>query len=245
MSLVSRHLRTGARGLGQVLLTLGYVLLMLVVYEVWITDLQTGRSQEVLTDELREQWGQQPGPVDGPITVTPGQPFAFLHIPRLAPDYVRAVVEGTGADELAQGPGHYESTALPGQPGNFAVAGHRVGRGSPFRELDELRPGDPVVVETANAWYVYRVLGDRLTGDLAGGGSPVPGQRIVDPADVSVIAPTPGGPPDAVPSGTYLTLTTCHPEYSARQRLIVHAVLDGAPIARLDAVDGPPALTER
>lgn len=244
MSLDSRHLRTGARGLGQVLLTLGYVLLLFVVYEVWITDLQTSRSQEVLTDELREQWGPEPGRVDDPITVTQGQPFAFLHIPRLAPDHVRAVVEGTSAEDLAQGPGHYEGTALPGRPGNFAVAGHRVGRGSPFREIDELRPGDPIVVETADAWFVYRVLGDRVTGDLPGGDSPVPGQRIVDPADVSVIAPTPGGPPDAAPSGIYLTLTTCHPEYSARQRLIIHAVLDGPPIARADAIDGPPALNE-
>jgi sortase (surface protein transpeptidase) len=237
-------LRTTARGLGQLLLTIGFVLLLFVVYELWVTDLQTGQRQEELTDELRDEWGRTPGPVDDPITVALGEPFAFLHVPRLAPDYVRAIVEGTGSDELAQGPGHYVGTALPGQVGNFAVAGHRVGRGSPFLELDELRPGDPIVVETANAWYVYRVLGDPVSGDLTTASSTVPGQQIVDPSDVSVIAPTPGGAPDAVPSGAYLTLTTCHPEYSAAERLIVHAALDGAPIARADAPEGPPALRE-
>jgi sortase A len=123
---------------------------------------------------------------------------------------------------------------MPGQQGNFAVAGHRVGRGSPFLEIDELRAGDPIVVETADSWYVYRVLGPAQGG--------VPGQQVVSPSDVSVIAPTPNGPPEGSPTGAYLTLTTCHPEYSARQRLIVHAVLEGGPVTRAGAPDGPAAL---
>jgi sortase (surface protein transpeptidase) len=108
-----------------------------------------------------------------------------------------------------------------------------VGRGSPFLEIDELREGDPVVVETADSWFVYRVLGPA---------EQVPGQQVVSPSDVSVIAPTPDGPADGPPTGAYLTLTTCHPEYSARQRLVVHAVLDGPPLSRAEAPDGPPAL---
>jgi sortase A len=225
-------LRTAARGTGQLLLTIGYVLLLFVVYELWVTDLISDARQEELTAELREEW-ERPASVV-PADLQGGEAFAMLHIPRLGADYARAVVEGTGAEDLEQGPGHYTGTAMPGEQGNFAVAGHRVGRGSPFLEIDELRPGDPIVVETATSWYVYRVL------DTPGLG--VPGQQVVDPSDVSVIAPTPAGPPEGPASGAYLTMTTCHPEYSARQRLIVHAQLDGGPVARADAPEGPPAL---
>ncbi|ADB73603.1 class E sortase [Geodermatophilus obscurus] len=223
-------LRTAARGVGQLLLTAGYVLLLFVVYELWVTDLLSNARQDELTAELREEWA---APAAVPAELQGGEAFAMLHIPRLGADYARAVVEGTGTEDLEQGPGHYRGTAMPGEQGNFAVAGHRVGRGSPFLEIDELRTGDPVVVETADSWFVYRVLGP---ADV------VPGQQVVSPYDVSVIAPTPNGPPDGAPTGAYLTLTTCHPEYSARERLIVHAVLEGGPVSRAEAPEGPPAL---
>jgi LPXTG-site transpeptidase (sortase) family protein len=223
-------LRTAARGVGQLLLTAGYVLLLFVVYELWVTDLLSNARQDELTAELREEWA---APAAVPAELQGGEAFAMLHIPRLGADYARAVVEGTGTEDLEQGPGHYRGTAMPGEQGNFAVAGHRVGRGSPFLEIDELRAGDPVVVETADSWFVYRVLGP---ADV------VPGQQVVSPSDVSVIAPTPNGPPDGAPTGAYLTLTTCHPEYSARERLIVHAVLEGGPVSRAEAPEGPPAL---
>ena len=224
-------LRTVGRGVGQLMLTVGYVLILFVVYELWVTDLQSNARQDELTAELREEWTQ---PAAVPAELQGGEAFALLHIPRLGADYARAIVEGTGTEELEQGPGHYPGTAMPGQQGNFAVAGHRVGRGSPFLEIDVLRAGDPIVVETADSWYVYRVLGPAQGG--------VPGQQVVSPSDVSVIAPTPSGPPDGSPTGAYLTLTTCHPEYSARQRLIVHAVLEGGPVTRAGAPDGPAAL---
>ncbi len=243
MSRAGDLVRTGLRGVGQLLLTVGFVLLLFVVYELYVTDILAGQAQDELSDELRDEWdGAGSGATPAPITPEVGEAFAFLHVPGLGPGWNRAVVEGTSQDELAQGPGHYVGTALPGQQGNFAVAGHRVGRGSPFLDLDQLRPGDPIIVETADAWYVYRVLGDPATGDFAGG--PVPGQQIVAPSDVSVISPTPLAAPEVPPSGAYLTLTTCHPKYSARQRLIVHAVLEGGPVPRADAPDGPPALQE-
>ncbi len=225
-------LRTAARGVGQLLLTAGYVLLLFVVYELWVTDLLSNARQDELTAGLREEWTARPAAAV-PAELRGGEAFALLHVPRLGADYARAGVEGVGAEELEQGPGHYRGTAMPGEQGNFAVAGHRVGRGSPFLEIDELREGDPIVVETADSWFVYRVLGP---ADV------VPGQQVVSPSDVSVIAPTPNGPPDGAPTGAYLTLTTCHPEYSARERLVVHAVLDGAPLSRAEAPDGPPAL---
>jgi len=83
------------------------------------------------------------------------------------------------------------------------------------------------------------VLGDPATGDFSADPTGIPGQEIVSPYQVSVIAPTPGG---QEASGAYLTLTTCHPKYSAAQRLVIHARLDGAPVSKASAPDGPPAL---
>jgi sortase A len=238
--------RTVVRGLGQALVTLGLVVLLFVVYEVWVTDLRTAQRQGQLSDELAEGWDHptvtDPGATPGPIDVALGRPFAVLHIPRLGEDWSRVVVEGTGGKELAQGPGHYVGTAMPGEQGNLALAGHRVGRGSPFLDLDRMAPGDPIVVETADWWFVYRVLGDAATGDLAADPSGIPGMQVVSPSEVDVIAPTPDGAPDGAATGAYLTLTTCHPKYSARQRLVIHAVVEGGPISRAQAPDGPDAL---
>ena len=226
---------------GELVVTAGVVILLFVVYELFITDLFTARDQSRLNQQLHDTWAAtttQPE-VEPPV----GRPMAVLHIPRLGSDFERVVVEGTGQEELEQGPGHYVGSALPGQQGNVALAGHRVGKGSPFLDLDTMRPGDPIVVETATRWYVYRVLGDPATGDFTTDPSGIPGQEVVDPTGLQVISPTPGAAPTDPPSGAYLTITTCNPKYSARTRLVVHARLDGEPVAKADAPDGPPALT--
>jgi LPXTG-site transpeptidase (sortase) family protein len=223
-----------ARGLGELLVTAGLVVLLFVVYELYVTDLLNDRRQAELAEDVDRAWTRQPVDAAAELVEPPvGEPVAVLRIPRLGPDFQRVVLQGTSEAQLSQGPGHYPGTALPGQQGNLAIAGHRVGKGSPFLDLDRLRPGDPIVVETAASWSVYRVLGDQ---------GPIPGVHVVRPEEVGVIAPTPGAP-GAAASGAYLTLTTCHPRYSARQRLIVHAVLDGAAVSKADAPDGPPGLT--
>jgi sortase (surface protein transpeptidase) len=245
-------MRTLVRGLGQSLLTVGLVAVLFVVYQLFVTDLINDRRQDALNDELRTEWNQGRAwapPAGGrPATaaeVPVGAAFAVLYIPRLSTDYRRVVLEGTTEAQLAQGPGHCPGTAMPGQPGNVAIAGHRVGKGSPFLDLDLLRPGDPIVLETKDAWFVYRVLGDPETGNLLADPSGIPGQQVVNPDDLQVIAPTPNGAPDAAPTGAYLTLTTCHPRFSARQRLVVHAALDGAGLPKSADPDGPDALHER
>jgi sortase A len=241
------------RGTGQTLITAGLVCLLFVVYELWVTDLVAAREQSHLSQEIHQQWAEsptvQPAQPAAPFTpatidVRVGQPFAVLHIPRLAggDGFSRVVVEGVAQTQLAQGPGHYIGTAMPGEQGNVAIAGHRVGRGSPFLDLDRLLPGDAIVVETADAWFTYRVLGDTATASFTGDPSGIPGREIVVPTDVSVISPTPGGPAAGPASDAYLTLTTCHPKFSARQRLIIHARLDGAPLSKAEAPDGPAAL---
>jgi sortase (surface protein transpeptidase) len=234
--------RTVVRTVGELLVTAGLVLLLFVVYALYVTDVITDRRQGELKEELREEWTATP-PGQPHVSIL-GDGLAVLHIPRLGADYERVVVEGTAEEQLRQGPGHYEDTALPGEQGNLAIAGHRVGKGSPFLELDLLQPGDPIVVETADSWFVYRVLGDPATGDFRTDPSGIPGQQIVRPEAIEVISPTPGAPESAAPSGAYLTLTTCHPRYSARQRLIVHARLDGTGSPKTELPDGPPALHE-
>jgi sortase (surface protein transpeptidase) len=235
--------RVLVRGAGELLVTAGLVVLLFVVYEVYVTDLLNDRTQGNLAEQIHDQWEQASAAPENLVAPAVGQPLAVLHIPRLGEDYSRVVLEGVSEEQLAEGPGHYIGTALPGQQGNLAIAGHRVGKGSPFLDTDKLLPGDPIVVETAQNWYVYRVLGDVATGDYTTDASGIPGQQIVKPSDVSVIAPTPDAA-GAAPSGAYLTLTTCHPKYSAKQRLIVHAALDGDPVSKAEFPDGPPALTE-
>jgi sortase A len=236
--------RVVVRTVGEVLVTGGLVVLLFVGYELFVTDVLTDRRQDELAQQLHEDW-------DRPATAVPaheslvGDAFAVLHIPRFGPDYERVVLEGTEEEQLSQGPGHYVDTAMPGEQGNVGIAGHRVGKGSPFLELDLLQPGDPVVVETADSWFVYRVLGDPATGDLAADPSGIPGRQIVSPSDIEVISPTPNAAESAAPTGAYLTLTTCHPRYSARQRLIVHARLDGAGLSKAELPNGPAALHER
>lgn len=243
--------RTGVRGFGQTLITLGLIVLLFVVYELWVTDLITAERQEDLTQELREVWEDDPTvsgpdlPGGGPSQIPLGEGFAFIRIPAFGADYVKVVIEGTDPEELSQGPGHYVGSAMPGELGNFSLAGHRVGKGSPFLDLDRLQPGDAIVIETEQMWFTYRVLGDPATGDYETDPSGIPGMQIVSPAETEVVNPVPGvEDAQAEPIQAYLTLTTCHPKFSAQQRLIIHAGLDGPGLPRAEYPDGPPALTD-
>ena len=244
------RVRTVIRGVAQTFITLGLVLLLFSVYEVWFTGILNGRTQDRLKSQLEKQWetgddpviaARKPGRPGAKVRSIPlGDGFALIYIPTFGKDYVYTVVEGTDPAELDEGPGHYPDSALPGEIGNFAVAGHRVGKGSPFLNLDKLRAGSPIVIRTKTYWYTYRVLGDPRTNDpTAAGPLGVPGMRIVSPANVGVIAPVPGRA-GAKPTERLLTLTTCHPKFSARERLVIHAQLDGAPFRTSRGL--PPAL---
>jgi sortase A len=187
--------------------------------------------------------GGRPAPAGArPAAGGSGAPLVRLHVPRFGRAFT--VLEGTSAAVLARGPGHYPRTALPGEVGNMAVAGHRVTRGAPFEPAAALQSCDALVVEARDTWWVYRVL--PLPGEEDGwvgrgrcaGVEPigVPGRRIVAPSDRSVLADVPGRPGEA-PTARLLTLTTCHPRFSARERLIVHAVL----VRAQPRADGRPA----
>lgn len=243
--------RTLIRGAGQTLITVGLVALLFVVYQLFVTNLFTTQHQHHLAQQIEQQWQDHPtvtpsqvqgatgaAPVLPAIKVAVGQPFAKVHIPRLDGDWV--VVEGVAQKQLAQGPGHYIGTAMPGEQGNFSVAGHAIS--SVFLHLADLRPGDPIVVETQDYWFVYRVLGDPTTGNYRSDPSGIPGQEIVLPTGVQVISPTPDQAANAPATGVYLTLTTCTPATTATHRLIVHARLDGQPISKASMPAGPAAL---
>lgn len=230
--------RAGVRGLGQTLITLGAVVLLFVVYEVWVSNIFADAKQSAVHRQFAQaaRVGRDPLkgqdrlklPAGTPVVLPVGRGFANLYIPTLGQDYSFTIVEGTSESDLQKGPGHYAGTAVPGQIGNFAMAGHRVGKGEPFLNLDQLRPGDAVIVQTVRHWYVYRVLGDRRTRDLgAADFQGVPGREIVSPGAIGVIAPVPNRP-QSTPRQALLTMTTCTPKYSASQRLIIHAALGRA-----------------
>jgi sortase A len=213
------------RGVSQLLLTAGLVGVLFLVHQVYVSDWLSDRQQERIADDLREEWVAPSVPGEDRPPPAFGDAFAFLHVPAFGPGWVpRAVVEGVDPAQLADGPGHYPGSALPGEVGNFSLAGHRVGQGSPFGALDQLDAGDALVVETADTWFTYRVT-ERL---------------VVDPTDVSVVAAVPGEP-TAYADDAYITLTTCHPKFSNRERLVVHGVLEAA-VAKADEPGGPAVL---
>ena len=146
-----------------------------------------------------------------------GEALGRITIPAI--DVHAIVVVGVGTEDLRKGPGHYGSTPLPGQPGNAAIAGHRTTYGAPFGRIDELAPGDRIIVETLQGTFVYRVV--QHSDDLAGRGI---GHSIVAPSAVEVLDDY---------GDNRLTLTSCHPKYSSRQRIVVQATLVGEPVVRL------------
>ncbi|MGH3980477.1 MAG: sortase [Pseudonocardiaceae bacterium] len=112
-------------------------------------------KQREATAALQDQWANPRGVVDRPLE---GDGIGRLYIPAFGPDYDATVLQGTTQDTLAVGPGHYVDTAMPGERGNFSLAGHRVGKGAPFLDLDQLESCDALVFETRTEWLVYRVL---------------------------------------------------------------------------------------
>jgi len=131
--------------------------------------------------------------------VNDGDPIGRIVIPSIDLDIV--VVQGTSTGDLTKGPGHYQSTPFPGQPGTTAVAGHRTTYLAPFRHLDSLHGGDRIELRMPYATLQYRV--ERT--------------KVVEPTDVQILHPT---------GYQRLVLTACHPLYSASQRIVAFARLD-------------------
>jgi sortase A len=220
-----RVLRRVVAILGEVLITLGLLLLLFVAWQLWWTDVTANREQATTIASLERGFGHggAPGTTDPLATLKKvpfGEAFAIMRIPRFGADYARPVLEGTSHDTLTKGLGHYDNTAMPGAIGNFAVSGHRTTYGRPFHNIDRLRKGDVIVVETKTSYIVYAV--DRHV--------------IVTPDHVEVVAPVPQHP-GVPPTQAWLTLTSCHPKFSAAKRYIVFAKL----VRSIPRPDGLPA----
>jgi sortase A len=238
-------------GLGKTLIAAGILMFGFVAYQLWGTGIETARAQNALESEFEKLLAATPAPSDestssttaattapttteaagGPQTTDPatsipstteapttvpgtsveptvvpvsieeGDPIARIEMPTIGVDNI--VVAGVDKSDLKKGPGHYPETPLPGQLGNAAIAGHRTTYGQPFFNVDKLETGDEIVVTTLEGRFVYRVTG----------------QRIVSPSDYEVVATTD-------PTTATLTLTSCHPKYTARERIIIFSELD-------------------
>jgi sortase A len=214
---LAERIRWYARGLGQLLITLGVVVLLFCGYELWITGLYTRQQQHDLGKGLDRTWAQAPpasphGPTPLPYVV--GKGIARIWFPTLGKGAHYVVVEGVGTDDLKKGPGHYPTSARIGAIGNVVISGHRTTYLAPFNRVDELHAGDPIVLETQSFWYTYTVTSE----------------SVVQPTAIEVTYPVPGHL-GSRPTQRLLTLTTCNPKYSARTRLIVQATLT-APLAK-------------
>ncbi|WP_232550102.1 class E sortase [Propioniciclava soli] len=201
--------RRGGRvvtAVGVICLVLGLGVLGWSSYDLFWNPLVDPQVAAQERAELREQWeaNAEPG---RPL---PGDAVALLRIPAFGDDFEQPVLVGADLPTLKRGLGWYEGTAEPGQLGNFAVAGHRGTRG-PLAPLLDLRAGDEVVVETADAIFTYALTNN-------------PAEMTVKDTDTWVLQPVPGHP-EVRPTEALLTLTTCHDLFRSDNRAIAFATL--------------------
>ena len=199
---------------GNAFILIGATFLFFVLYEFVGTAQITRGHQAALAADFEFALAEPdptPTPSEAPSTKPkppppaprpdPGDTVARIRIPKIGVNMI--VVEGVSLNQLAKGPGHYRGTPLPGEPGPVGIAGHRTGWGSPFIDLDRLERGDRIILETKKKErFVYEVTNN----------------RVVDPDDVWVLNGDPKSDADFT-----LTLTTCTPKYTSRDRLIVWA----------------------
>ncbi|WP_235001766.1 class E sortase [Arcanobacterium ihumii] len=216
--------------LGELLITVGVVIGLFIVWQIWWTNVEATASINSEVDKIHSQFGDVPQKIGQPQTGEPpiispnkteGATLAVIHIPAFGYDHATPIKEGVSNKVLNTGAfGHYPTTALPGEVGNFSTAVHREIYGARMLHVDTLEEGTPIVVETPDAWLVFKMVNHEL----------------VDPADTYVIAPDPFVAGEAVrtgkeipnikPTRRLLTITTCHPPMVSNQRWIVHAEFD-------------------
>lgn len=200
--------------IGELIVIAGIFVAAFTLWNLFVTDMQAEKNSAQAVEEFKApcpditSLDERTSPPPEIEPVASGQLFATMHVP--AWHFMTIPIkEGTSQAVLNTGAaGHYLGTAMPGQVGNFSVAGHRRTYGSNFRRVDILKPGDPIIVETKTAWIIYKVEST----------------RIVSPKNLEVIKPNPID--DSKPSQAYLTMTTCHPEYGNSERFIVHNIFD-------------------
>lgn len=222
--------------LGELLITVGMIVLLFVVWQLWVNDAIEGAANNESGLELSQQWDQsapaEPAAPDEPATPpgeipvaappAEGEEMGVLWVPRFGSDYHVRMAGGTSRSVTLDpiGIGHYEQSEMPGEVGNTAYAAHRTGYGgAPFYEIAELRAGDPIIIETRDGWYTYRFRN----------------LEYVQPSQTGVLSDVPREV--ATPAGErYLTLTSCSPKHTINERIIAYAAFDSF----TPRADGPP-----
>ncbi|MFM6980835.1 MAG: class E sortase [Micrococcales bacterium] len=206
---------------GELLITAGVLLGLFAFWQVYISDSMVGQDQTSIAENYQpapdatQNVSAEPSKtlVDVSAVSKEGENFAKLYIPRFSKHWERIIGEGTRWAVLnTVGVGHYSKSQMPGEVGNFAVAGHRGGFGGSFKNVDHLQAGDKVWVETNDGWYVYKYLQT----------------KIVLPTDVSVISKVPGFLDAAKKGGKYFTMTSCEPIFVNTHRIIAWFELEAA-----------------
>jgi len=225
--------------LGELLVTVGVLVLLFLGWQLWWNDAIMAGQQSRAASDLSARWLEEAratrGDADPPAPGDPGPPvvdtadhadgeaFAVMYVPRFGADSQRRIAEGTGLNVLNStelGVGHYPGTQMPGEVGNFAIASHRSAYGGGMHEIEQLQLGDAIYIQTGDGWYTYRFR------DL----------EYVTPETVEVLAPVPHHP-DMAPTDAIITLTSCNPLYSTAERIIAYGVLE----SWRPAAAGPPA----
>jgi LPXTG-site transpeptidase (sortase) family protein len=210
---------------GELLITAGVILGLFVAYSLWWTNVLADRAAGRESAKVRDQWaGGAPG-APGALDTQDG--IGFLHVPAMGDGEV-LVKKGTGTDVLNSGvAGYYTEplkSALPqDKEGNFTLAAHRDGHGAKFHNIHKLKTGDPIVFESKDTWYVYKVY------------KTLPETTKYN---VDVLQPVPEESGKTKP-GRYITLTTCTPMYTSDYRYIVWGELERT--EKVDAKRTPPA----
>ncbi|MFI1014573.1 class E sortase [Streptomyces sp. NPDC020965] len=193
---------------GELLITAGVVLGLFVVYSLWWTNVLADRESSRQSDQVRDDWAEGRGP-GGPGALDTKDGIGFLHVPAMNNGEV-LVKKGTDPKKLNDGiAGYYTkpiASALPWDAkGNFTLAAHRDGHGAKFHNIHRVKEGDPIVFETRDTWYVYKVY-----------------KKLPETSkyNVNVLQPVPeeSGKKKA---GRYITLTTCTPVLTSDYRYIV------------------------
>lgn len=224
---LSRGFSRGLGVVGESLITLGVVVMLFLGWQLWVNDVIIFNESTAVAEENVAKWtttktpettSSEAAPPDyGPAPVMSkvenAGVFGNIYIPRFGNDYIKVAAEGVGPEDVLNRGyfGRYPNSQLPGESGNIALAVHRAGHGSPFRQAAKLQLGDVIVLQTPEGYYEYRV---RNT-------------EYVMPTEVEVVNAVPGGSNAAVAGQSVMTITTCNPELGNNERLIVYAVMVG------------------
>ncbi|MGP2439986.1 class E sortase [Streptomyces sp. JW3] len=213
---------------GELLITAGLVMGLFVVYSLWWTNVMADREADKQGDKVRDNWAQGAEGSSGPGALDTKAGIGFLHVPAMGSGEV-LVEKGTSMKVLNDGvAGYYTDpvkATLPmsGDKGNFSLAAHRDGHGAKFHNIDKIEKGDPIVFETKDTWYVYKVYG-------------ILPETSKYNVDVLGKIPKESGRKQA---GHYITLTTCTPVFTSRYRYVVWGEL-----VRTEKVDGERTVPE-